>query len=522
MDAGIDQVELAPSGLDATPALRWGSHVGHLFEVADELRDVLVPYFKAGLENNERCLWVTGAPLDAAAARGALRSALPDFDARERSGQIEIMDGAAFYDESKPLPSNELVAGLVQRAEEAVAAGFKGLRTNGNCAWVGQKKWSEFQHYESLVQQTVRGRRMICMCSYRPEKLQAAAMIDVVDSHDLVLRRRDSRMLSPSSRRHSSLDRQQQTFELAMTASQMGTWRYTLSDNVCIYDENAQRLYGLTEARFLHDEQGVRDKFHPDDLDLMWSRVARALDPTSDGRYDVEYRVKQQDGSWRWLSAWGLVEFEGVGNDRKPIAISGASRDLSDVKKAEDLHRLLVNELNHRIKNTLATVQAITDFTLHRAADLKSARQQVNDRIVSLARVHDLLTASDWTGANLHDLVQRALEPFATSQIDISGPSMEVSASKALALSLGLHELATNASKYGALSSPEGRAKVLWATAQGEFTVHWVESGGPRVTSPTRRGFGSRLIEEALAVDLGATKLEFAPEGVRCEFTVVV
>jgi PAS domain-containing protein len=109
--------------------------------------------------------------------------------------------------------------------------------------------------------------------------------------------------------------RQQRTFDLAMTAAQMGTWRYTLADNICTYDENAQRLYGLTEARFLHSDEGVRDKFHPDDLEVMWSRVARALDPQSDGHYDVEYRVKQLDGSWRWLSAWGTVEFEGQGQE---------------------------------------------------------------------------------------------------------------------------------------------------------------------------------------------------------------
>lgn len=101
------------------------------------------------------------------------------------------------------------------------------------------------------------------------------------------------------------LECQKRAFDLAMTASQMGTWRYTIADNVCTYDENAQRLYGLTEAHFLHDEEGVKAKFHADDMETMWSRIAKALDPTGDGKYDVEYRVTQADGSWRWLSAWG-------------------------------------------------------------------------------------------------------------------------------------------------------------------------------------------------------------------------
>lgn len=117
--------------------------------------------------------------------------------------------------------------------------------------------------------------------------------------------------------RRLALERQQRTFDFAMIASKMGTWRYTIADNICIYDENAQWLYGLTEAPFLHDEEGVKAKFHPDDMDVMWARVAKALDPAGDGYYDVEYRVKQLDGSWRWLSAWGLVEFEGDGAQRK-------------------------------------------------------------------------------------------------------------------------------------------------------------------------------------------------------------
>src|SRR6201995_556949 len=97
---------------------------------------------------------------------------------------------------------------------------------------------------------------------------------------------------------------------------------------------------------FLNDKDGVEAKFHPDDMELMWARVAEALDPLSDGRYDVEYRVKQLDGSWRWLSAWGLVEFEGDGPARTPLAITGASRDLTERKQSEDLQRLLLNELN--------------------------------------------------------------------------------------------------------------------------------------------------------------------------------
>ncbi|HTK35790.1 MAG TPA: MEDS domain-containing protein [Caulobacteraceae bacterium] len=656
----------APSGLTATPVLRWGSHVGHLFERADELRDVLAPYFKAGLENNERCLWVTGAPFGPREARTAMRAVMADFDERERSGQIEILDGDAFYDPNEPLPTDALLADLEARAVAAVAAGYEGLRTSGNCAWVGHQNWREFRSYEARVQKSVRGRRMICMCSYRPEKLRAAEMIDVIDCHDLVLRSaqdvgnvrttevirqlsnslaepptleawleldqsildalpvgfyccdvdgsilrtnqkatelwgRPGRLLdagirfcgsfrlenldggfiapdqtpmaraalhgetfdateavvqNPDGRRwvarvhvaplrdaagrvvgavncfqditrehemRAALERQQQTFDLAMVASQMGTWRYTLADNICVYDHNAQRLYDLTEARFLHDEEGVKAKFHADDMDVMWSRVAQALDPEGDGKYEVEYRVKQSDGSWRWLSAWGTVEFEGKGADRRPVAISGASRDLSELKQAEELRRLLVNELKHRVKNTLATVQSIAAQTLRGASDLQVARRALDERIISLSRAHDLLTARDWAGADLTEVVLRAMEPFPAEQVEISGPHLEVPSGHALALSLALHELATNAAKYGALSVQAGRIEIRWLFEPGRLRLIWQERGGPRVSPPARRGFGSRLLEEAISRDLaGGATVEYAPEGVRCELTALI
>ncbi|HEY3797487.1 MAG TPA: HWE histidine kinase domain-containing protein [Caulobacteraceae bacterium] len=316
----------------------------------------------------------------------------------------------------------------------------------------------------------------------------------------------------------AAVARQQHTFDLAMIAADMGTWRYTIADNICLYDDNAQRLYGLTEGPFLHDEAGVAAKFHPDDMERMWANVAKALDPAGDGRYEVEYRVKQLDGGWRWLSAWGLVEFEGEGPDRKPVAIAGASRDLTERKRAEETQRLLANELNHRVKNTLATVQSISSQTLRAATDLDHAREALEERIVSLARAHDLLTDRSWSGADLCEVAPRALQPFPAGQLDLAGPSLDVSPQHALALSLALHELATNAAKYGALSAPDGRVEVRWSGDDGAVRLTWQERGGPAVSPPTRRGFGSRLLEACLRDIGGHSQLLFEPQGVRAAF----
>jgi two-component sensor histidine kinase/PAS domain-containing protein len=370
-----------------------------------------------------------------------------------------------------------------------------------------------FEGAEAIVQNPD-GKRWVARVNVAPLRDDDGSVVGAINCFQDVTHEHEMRL---------ALERQQRTFDLAMIASKMGTWRYTMADNICIYDENAQRLYGLTEARFLHDKDGVEAKFHPDDMDLMWGRVAKALDPEGDGRYDVEYRVRQLDGSWRWLSAWGLVEFEGQGAGRKPVAIAGASRDLTERKQAEELQRLLGNELNHRVKNTLATVQSIVNQTLRGATDSESARATVNARIVALAGAHDLLTDRSWAGADLADLVSRAVAPFAIGQIALGGPSVDVSPSQALALSLALHELATNAAKYGALCRSEGRVELRWEVQGDRLNLSWQESGGPHVAPPSRRGFGSRLIENALSHDLdGQTRLEFAPEGVRCWITAVL
>ncbi|HEY2595589.1 MAG TPA: PAS domain-containing protein, partial [Chloroflexota bacterium] len=190
-----------------------------------------------------------------------------------------------------------------------------------------------------LVVRNPDGKRWIAQVNVAPLFDDNGAVIGAINCFRDVTQEHELRL---------ALARQQRTFDLAMVAAQMGTWRYTIADDVCLFDANAQRLYGLTEARFLHDQAGVQTRFHPDDIELMWARVAKALDPLGDGRYAVDYRVRQLDGTWRWLSAWGLVEFEGEGPDRKPLAIAGASRDLTELNRAEQRQRLLANELNHR------------------------------------------------------------------------------------------------------------------------------------------------------------------------------
>jgi exodeoxyribonuclease-3 len=309
-----------------------------------------------------------------------------------------------------------------------------------------------------------------------------------------------------------------------MVASKMGTWRYTMADNICLYDENAQGLYGLTEAGFLHDERGVKEKFHPDDLDRMWARVAKAIDPQGEGLYEVEYRVKQLDGSWRWLSAWGYVEFEGEDESRRAVAITGASRDISDRVEADEGQRILINELNHRVKNMLATVQSIAMHTQRSTPD--AFAENFEARLMALSRAHELLTRSQWAGVGLREVIEQALAPYVESEnppFRLVGPDVTLNARAGLALGLVLHELATNAAKYGALSTGAGNVSCSWSVQSDggarAMTLNWCETGGPGVSEPKRKGFGSRLIKRTIEMDLGGEAvMDFRSPGLQCRF----
>jgi len=183
--------------------------------------------------------------------------------------------------------------------------------------------------------------------------------------------------------------------------------------------------------------------------------------------------------------------------------------------------RLMVNELNHRVKNTLATVQSIVAQTLRGEEVPSRIRETLTSRILALSKAHDVLTDEQWAGANLREIAQQAALPFRSGigdgRLKLDGPEVRLPPKMAIAVALAFHELATNAVKYGALSVPEGRIEFTWRLEGDELHIIWQESGGPTVSPPTRRGFGTRLMERGLAADLqGSVQIAYPPTGVVC------
>jgi PAS domain S-box-containing protein len=203
-----------------------------------------------------------------------------------------------------------------------------------------------------------------------------------------------------------------------------------------------------------------------------------------------------------------------------PVGLHAIARDVTERQRAEERQRLLVNELNHRVKNTLALVQGLALQSFREGRDPAAARTAFQQRLAALAAAHDLLTRESWEGATLTELAQGAVGHLSGSEqrVGTEGPPVTLGPKPAVSLVMALHELATNAAKYGALSVPEGRVSLRWEAEEGgPLRLEWRETGGPPVAAPDRRGFGLRMIERALAADLaGRVEVEFNPEGLVC------
>ncbi|KAA0968973.1 PAS domain-containing protein [Aureimonas fodinaquatilis] len=245
--------------------------------------------------------------------------------------------------------------------------------------------------------------------------------------------------------------------------------------------------------------------------DLVRGEIQRAI--AAKDTYNLEHMVNRLDGAVGWALSRAVPLFDEQGEIESWM---GAASDISDRKMSEEAQRLLNSELAHRMKNTLTIVQAIVSQTLRVAGSIDTAQQVINDRLQALAGAQDILTLTQFTEADAREIAQAALGAHQgpDGRVEIIGESFRLTPQQALGLSLSIHELATNAVKYGALSNEFGRVVINWRQADDFFEFQWVESGGPPVAVPTRRSFGTLLIERVAANYFGGKGLlEFRPEG---------
>jgi PAS domain S-box-containing protein len=251
------------------------------------------------------------------------------------------------------------------------------------------------------------------------------------------------------------------------------------------------------------------------------TQAAAAIADAKAGRTAVfEGARRDHNGKSGW---WEVSVSPISGTDGRPARLLAIARDVTERKLAQQSQQVMMHELHHRVKNTLATVMAITSQSLARAGSIAEGRLAVEQRLMALAEAHDLLCAGGGDDASLRELVDRAISPYETvpKRISVTGDDVRLSSQGAIAFAMGMHELATNAVKHGALSVKGGGVDVAWQVAAGRLRLSWREHGGPPVPAPARRGFGLRVIEASFRDQLrGSAAFGFAPSGFACEIEV--
>jgi two-component sensor histidine kinase len=310
-----------------------------------------------------------------------------------------------------------------------------------------------------------------------------------------------NRSLRESERRRS----------LALAAGQMGSWDWDLATGKWAWDAGQYRIFGVVPAQSGISTEYVRSIIDPDDMASLEAAVAKGMPDA--GTFQTEIRARRPDGQTRWCICAAAMTADEA--DRV-THVSGVTLDITDLKEAEARRELLTREVDHRARNMLAIVQSIVHMT--KAPSVKDFVRIVEGRIRALSIAHALLAESRWEGANLDQVIREELAPYRVGdaeRIAISGPQVFLKPATAQAIAMVVHELATNAAKYGALSDGKGKLAVAWEWRRGVLRFDWQESGGPAVRPAEANGYGSKVIAASARQLGGATKFNWQPGGLR-------
>jgi two-component sensor histidine kinase/PAS domain-containing protein len=307
----------------------------------------------------------------------------------------------------------------------------------------------------------------------------------------------------------------------AVITGRIGAWETDMVKRTRIWTEEGMALFGLNLPGGLGHVGGDDDEFwrslHPDDKHMMaqFHRTADQVDS-----YPCEYRIVKPDGTMMWVSGRGRVVARGP--DGKCQRVANIVVDVTERKKAEERVQLLMREVSHRSKNMLSVVQAIAGQTARTAGSLAEFETRFGERLHSLAASHDILVQENWRGVPLANLVHEQLAFFAepgTARLAVEGPAVMLTTAVTQTIGLALHELATNAIKYGAWSVPSGKVTISWRFEQGlansqNLRVDWSESCGPSIVAPAHKGFGRLVIEEMVSQSTkGIVQTDYLPTG---------
>jgi PAS domain S-box-containing protein len=374
---------------------------------------------------------------------------------------------------------------------------------------------------EEVLVERPDGSRIAVLVNIDPLYDARGKMVGVINCLQDITERK--RMYEALTRSQQDLRQQEERWNATYEHAAIGIVEVDADGRFLRVNETICSITGLSREELLGWRLFVRT--HPDDRDSdeeLYRRQVRG----ELGFYSIEKRFLRKDGRSIWCAVRSSTVRDANGNFLYGVRVV---QDITERKEAEERQKLLIDELNHRVKNTLATVQSLATQTARGTGSPEGFRQAFEGRLIALSQAHDQLTRRHWKSADLLDIVKAATAPYlarAHDHIVIEGDRVTVSPRAGLTLALAFHELTTNAAKYGALSLPSGRIEVGWRIVRGQsrppvLWIEWREEGGPPVTTPTRRGFGSRFIEGSVAGELqGIAQLHFDATGLRCTMEI--
>ena len=303
---------------------------------------------------------------------------------------------------------------------------------------------------------------------------------------------------------------------IALSAGDMGSWEVDLTSGHLEWDDGPYRIFDVDPATFQPTVERVEAMVHPEDRE---KHSLTAIVASGQSRFQIEFRIVRPNGEVRWCYGAGIISRDAEG---KPVRINGVIVDATDRKRAEERQLLLAREVDHRAKNMLAVVLSVLRLT--KAKTTPEFISTVEGRIHALAATHNLLSATRWQGANLRQIVDEEMAPYRADhreRVAADGPAAMLLPATAQAVALALHELATNAAKYGALSTEAGKLRLVWSIGKDALELEWEETGGPPARPPSSLGFGLSIVRSSIEAQFrGGVEYDWRPEGLRCRLVI--
>ena len=414
------------SGIDIIGNIPWGTHFCQIYQTKEDLMDILVLYFKAGLENNEFCIWVISEPLDMEEAKGTLRRDIPDFDTYLENGQIEIIPYTQGYAKDCVFDSQKILNSWIEKTNQILASGYDGLRISGNSFWL-ETHWQDFVYYEGEVDSVIGNYRIISLCTYFLDRYNVAGIAEIVSNHQFILAKREGKWerIENSGRKraeeaetklkevlenleekvkehtaeleeaYNSLIENERRLSEAQKMAHIGIWDWDLVADEMYWSDEMYRIFGFTSGKSDSSYNDILSCTHHDDREYVNNAVERAL---KGNPFGIDHRIILDDGEERVVHAQGEVVFDEKNN---PVRMRGTVQDITERKRAEKtlekIQETNIKEIHHRIKNNLQVISSLLSLQAEKFSDAKmlEAFKESQNRVASISLIHEELYKGD-------------------------------------------------------------------------------------------------------------------------------